>query len=120
MWSFAVLLWEILTFAREQPFEYLGDDKLLENLAHYYQNDGKQVSIVERNRIEYNNVILGVSQYTAQLPQGDLRSDAGVLEPKRVGSSELSRDPPVFAAQKSGLQTDGALTKIRGETVSCL
>ncbi|CAG9771116.1 unnamed protein product [Ceutorhynchus assimilis] len=43
VWSFAVLLWEILTFAREQPFDYLGDDKLLENLAHFYQDNGKQI-----------------------------------------------------------------------------
>ncbi|KAL1517292.1 hypothetical protein ABEB36_001074 [Hypothenemus hampei] len=43
VWSFAVLLWEILTFAREQPFDFLGDDKLLDNLDHYYQNDGQQL-----------------------------------------------------------------------------
>ncbi|XP_066250370.1 discoidin domain-containing receptor 2 isoform X1 [Euwallacea similis] len=41
VWSFAVLMWEILTFAREQPFECLSDDKVLENLAHFYQNDGE-------------------------------------------------------------------------------
>ncbi|XP_030766218.1 epithelial discoidin domain-containing receptor 1-like [Sitophilus oryzae] len=43
VWSFAVLLWEILTFAREQPFEWLSDDKVLENLAQYYENSGKQI-----------------------------------------------------------------------------
>lgn len=62
-------------------------------------------------------MISDISQHTAQLPQRNLRSDVGVLEPKRVGSSELSRDPPVFAAQKSGLQTENALTNVRGETV---
>ncbi|KAH1008410.1 discoidin domain-containing receptor 2 isoform X1 [Dendroctonus ponderosae] len=43
VWSFAVLLWEILTFAREQPFEYLPDERLLENFSHHYQNDGQQM-----------------------------------------------------------------------------
>ncbi|XP_050301155.1 discoidin domain-containing receptor 2-like isoform X2 [Anthonomus grandis grandis] len=43
IWAFAVVLWEILTFAREQPFEYLTDDKVLENLAQYYQNSGNQI-----------------------------------------------------------------------------
>ncbi|KAJ8925152.1 hypothetical protein NQ315_001337 [Exocentrus adspersus] len=43
VWSFAVLLWEILTFAREQPFEELGDDAVVANVTHFYQNDGKQV-----------------------------------------------------------------------------
>ncbi|KAG8244424.1 DNA damage responsive protein [Homalodisca vitripennis] len=42
VWSFAVTLWEILTFAREQPYEELGDDKVIDNLSHFYQNDGKQ------------------------------------------------------------------------------
>ncbi|KAJ8977818.1 hypothetical protein NQ317_007519 [Molorchus minor] len=43
VWSFAVLLWEILTFAREQPFEELNDDKVIENVTHFYQDDGKQI-----------------------------------------------------------------------------
>ncbi|XP_076271676.1 discoidin domain-containing receptor 2 isoform X2 [Rhynchophorus ferrugineus] len=43
VWSFAVVLWEILTFAREQPFELLSDDKVLDNLAQYYENSGKQI-----------------------------------------------------------------------------
>jgi discoidin domain receptor family protein 2 len=39
-----VTLWEILTFAREQPFEDLGDEKVIENVTHFYQDDGQQVS----------------------------------------------------------------------------
>jgi discoidin domain receptor family protein 2 len=45
VWSFAVTLWEILTFAREQPFEDLSDEKVIENVTHFYQDDGHQVSI---------------------------------------------------------------------------
>ncbi|XP_021937561.1 discoidin domain-containing receptor 2 isoform X4 [Zootermopsis nevadensis] len=43
VWSFAVTLWEILTFAREQPFEDLSDEKVVENVTHFYQDDGHQV-----------------------------------------------------------------------------
>ncbi|XP_049938799.1 discoidin domain-containing receptor 2-like [Schistocerca serialis cubense] len=43
VWSFAVTLWEILTFAREQPFEELCDDKVIENVSHIYQDDGQQM-----------------------------------------------------------------------------
>nr|CAD7404497.1 unnamed protein product [Timema poppensis] len=43
VWSFAVTLWEILTFAREQPFDELSDDKLIENAAHFYKDDGQEI-----------------------------------------------------------------------------
>ncbi|XP_063215525.1 discoidin domain-containing receptor tyrosine kinase B [Bacillus rossius redtenbacheri] len=43
VWSFAVTLWEILTFAREQPFEDLSDVKIVENATHFYQDDGQQM-----------------------------------------------------------------------------
>lgn len=43
VWSFAVTLWEILTFAREQPFEDLSDEKVIENVTHFYQDDGHQL-----------------------------------------------------------------------------
>jgi discoidin domain receptor family protein 2 len=45
VWSFAATLWEILTFAREQPFEELSDEKVIENVTHFYQDDGQQVSV---------------------------------------------------------------------------
>lgn len=44
VWSFAITLWEILTFAREQPFENLSDEKVIENFGHIYQDDKKHVS----------------------------------------------------------------------------
>lgn len=46
VWSFAVTLWEILTFAREQPFEEFSDEKVIENVTHFYQDDGKHVRLV--------------------------------------------------------------------------
>ena len=46
VWSFAVTLWEILTFAREQPYEGLSDEKVFENIGHIYQDDKKHVSDV--------------------------------------------------------------------------
>ncbi|XP_034472140.1 discoidin domain-containing receptor 2 [Drosophila innubila] len=39
VWSFAVALWEILTFAREQPYEHLTDANVIENIGHIYQDD---------------------------------------------------------------------------------
>ncbi|KAL3275353.1 hypothetical protein HHI36_020120 [Cryptolaemus montrouzieri] len=43
VWSFAVTLWEILTFAREQPYEELSDEKVIENVTRFYQNHGNQI-----------------------------------------------------------------------------
>ena len=43
VWSFAVSLWEILTFARDQPFEGLSDEQVIENCGHYYRNDSQEV-----------------------------------------------------------------------------
>ena len=43
VWSFAVTLWEILTFAREQPFETMSDEQVIENAGHYYRNDNEQI-----------------------------------------------------------------------------
>ncbi|KAK6628865.1 hypothetical protein RUM43_002682 [Polyplax serrata] len=43
VWSFAVTLWEILTFAREQPFEEMCDEKVIENVRLLYQDTGKHV-----------------------------------------------------------------------------
>lgn len=41
---YGVLLWEILTFAREQPFENMTDEKVIENIGHIYQDSKKHVS----------------------------------------------------------------------------
>ncbi|XP_024936410.1 discoidin domain-containing receptor 2 isoform X2 [Cephus cinctus] len=43
VWSFAVTFWEILTFAREQPFEELPDHRIVENSTHFYQEDEKRM-----------------------------------------------------------------------------
>ena len=37
VWAFAVTLWEILTFARPQPFTTLSDEQLVQNCRHYFQ-----------------------------------------------------------------------------------
>lgn len=42
VWSFAVTLWEILTFAREQPFLALTDEEVIENAGHCYRDDNLQ------------------------------------------------------------------------------
>ena len=47
IWSFAVALWEILTFGREFPFAGLTDKEVIENARHQFQNDGHQ-SYLER------------------------------------------------------------------------
>lgn len=44
VWSFAITLWEILTLAREQPFENLTDEKVIENIGNIYQDNKKHVS----------------------------------------------------------------------------
>ncbi|CAG5136400.1 unnamed protein product, partial [Candidula unifasciata] len=42
VWSFAVTLWEVLTFAREQPFISLTDEQVIENAGHCYRDDHLQ------------------------------------------------------------------------------
>lgn len=44
VWAFAVTLWEILTFAREQPFEEFPDHRIVENATYFYQEDERRVS----------------------------------------------------------------------------
>lgn len=43
VWSFAVTLWEILTFAKDQPYDALTDEMVIENAGHYYRNDKQEV-----------------------------------------------------------------------------
>ena len=42
VWAFGVTLWEILTFAKEQPFAHLGDTVVIENLRHLCLGTGRQ------------------------------------------------------------------------------
>ncbi|KAK7067497.1 DNA damage responsive protein, partial [Halocaridina rubra] len=43
VWSFAVTLWEILTMAREQPYEDLTDELVIENVSYIYHNETRKV-----------------------------------------------------------------------------
>lgn len=43
VWSFAVTLWEILTMAREQPYEDLTDEQVIENVSFIYHNEARKV-----------------------------------------------------------------------------
>ena len=45
VWSFAVTLWEILIFAREQPFLGMSDEEVIENYGHYCRNSGQEVCL---------------------------------------------------------------------------
>ena len=36
VWSFGVTLWEILTFAREQPYQSASDEKVIASLSSLY------------------------------------------------------------------------------------
>lgn len=42
VWAFAVTLWEILTFARQQPYASMSDEQVIENVGHFFHNDGLQ------------------------------------------------------------------------------
>ncbi|KAG8185321.1 hypothetical protein JTE90_013012 [Oedothorax gibbosus] len=39
VWAFAVTMWEILTFARHQPFGELTDEQVIENIGYLYHGD---------------------------------------------------------------------------------
>ena len=41
IWSFAVTVWEIFTFAAEQPFESLSDQQVIENALSLAEAPGK-------------------------------------------------------------------------------
>ncbi|XP_060568273.1 discoidin domain-containing receptor 2-like isoform X2 [Ruditapes philippinarum] len=43
VWSLGVTLWEVLTFARDQPYDTMNDEQVIENAGHYYRNDNKQI-----------------------------------------------------------------------------
>ncbi|XP_071552608.1 discoidin domain-containing receptor 2-like [Panulirus ornatus] len=46
VWAFGVTLWEILTMARQQPYEELSDDGVLENVSHCYHGDGSGMMLL--------------------------------------------------------------------------
>ncbi|XP_050300890.1 discoidin domain-containing receptor 2-like [Anthonomus grandis grandis] len=47
VWAFAVTLWEILTLCRRQPFDYMTDPEIMENLARLHCDD-KQYQYLPR------------------------------------------------------------------------
>uniref|UniRef100_A0A8D8YYZ7 Discoidin domain-containing receptor 2 n=1 Tax=Cacopsylla melanoneura TaxID=428564 RepID=A0A8D8YYZ7_9HEMI len=44
-WSFAVTLWEILTFAREQPYEDFSDQRVVEHVSHFARSTAKHIML---------------------------------------------------------------------------
>ncbi|XP_069163604.1 discoidin domain-containing receptor 2 [Procambarus clarkii] len=46
VWAFGVTLWEILTMARQQPYDELSDDGVLENISHCYHGDGSGMMVL--------------------------------------------------------------------------
>ncbi|KAI5729693.1 hypothetical protein M8J76_005453 [Diaphorina citri] len=44
-WSFAVTLWEILTFAREQPYEDFSDQRVVEHISHFSRSTAKHIML---------------------------------------------------------------------------
>lgn len=45
VWAFGVTLWEILTFARMQPYESQSDAKVLSSLSHMWREGKATISL---------------------------------------------------------------------------
>jgi len=45
VWSFAVTLWEVMSLAREKPFQHLSNDQVIQNAEHMYYGAELQVSL---------------------------------------------------------------------------
>lgn len=45
VWAFGVTLWEILTFAREQPYESQSDGKILSSLSNMWREGKSSIQL---------------------------------------------------------------------------
>lgn len=45
VWAFAVTLWEILNFCKEQPYSQLTDEQVIENTGDFFRDQKRQVSV---------------------------------------------------------------------------
>uniref|UniRef100_A0A3Q2YUM5 Discoidin domain-containing receptor 2 n=1 Tax=Hippocampus comes TaxID=109280 RepID=A0A3Q2YUM5_HIPCM len=43
MWAFAVTLWEILNFCKEQPYSQLTDEQVIENTGEFFRDQKRQI-----------------------------------------------------------------------------
>lgn len=65
-WSFAVTLWEVMSLAREKPFQHLSNDQVIQNAEHMYYGAELQVSIIGGNtylRYSSSSVSIGPKKH---------------------------------------------------------
>lgn len=43
VWAYAVTLWEILNFCKEQPYSQLTDEQVIENTGEFFRDQKRQV-----------------------------------------------------------------------------
>ncbi|XP_043913910.1 discoidin domain-containing receptor 2-like isoform X2 [Protopterus annectens] len=43
VWAFGVVLWEMYTLCKEQPFSQLLDEQVIENTGEFFRNQGRQI-----------------------------------------------------------------------------
>ena len=68
VWSFGVTLWEILTFAREQPYESLSDEKVIANLSSLYAKGSNANSKAKNSAASANSATSSSSKSVILLP----------------------------------------------------
>ena len=98
VWSFAVTLWELLTFARCQPFSEFDDEQVIENCRQFYLKSGDSIDDEPRLGSSSSRGSISSSRPAlppTELPSRDLRLDVGMLEFERLAEAFLSRDPRV-------------------------
>ena len=104
VWSFGVALWEILTFAREQPHEAAAEEKVRPDTSRM---------LVFHHRISIGGgkpfqpcrgwASLAFTGSPLQLPEGGAGPAGRVLVPRRHCPALPSRDRALPPAQKSWL-----------------